>query len=198
MTRERERRPRGRPRDTWAISADAQPGADPPSAYRDLGRWLVRALVNGKAPVRNAEATGRQIGRKLASENSEAPLEQRFRGALVALGFQPYVELVSEERLTYHHPWGKASDVAERAMTPWATVPNRDAVAERPQVVCGLHRGIMRGLLDAIDPRTRLTGFVPHDPNAAGCVVHLREPMAASAAQEHGDPTPRVRTQRSL
>ena len=170
VTRERERRPRGRPRDTWAISPDAQPGGDPPSAYRDLGRWLVRALVNGKAPVRNAEATGRQIGRELASEDSDAPLEQRFRSALVALGFQPHGELVSEERLTYH----------------LGNCPYRDAVAERPQIVCGLHRGITRGLLDAIDPKTKLSGFVPHDPYAAGCLIHLRGPMAAEVMQEHG------------
>ena len=171
VTRERERRPRGRPRDTWAISPDAQPGGDPPSAYRDLGRWLVRTLVKGKAPVRNAEATGRQIGRELASADSEeAPLELRFRRALVALGFQPHGELVSEDRLTYH----------------LGNCPYRDAVAERPQVVCGLHRGITRGLLDAIDPKTRLTGFVPHDPYTAGCLIHLRGPIAAEAGQEHG------------
>lgn len=169
VTRERERRPRGRPRDTWAISPDAQPGGDPPSAYRDLGRWLVRALVNGKAPVRNAEATGRQIGRELASGDSEAPLEQRFRSALVALGFQPHGELVSQKRLTYH----------------LGNCPYRDAVAERPQVVCGLHRGITRGLLDAIDPQTKLAGFVPHDPYAAGCLIHLRGPIAADLAQTH-------------
>jgi predicted ArsR family transcriptional regulator len=95
VARERERRPRGRPRDTWAISPDAQPGGDPPSAYRVLGRWLVRALADAKAPVRNAEATGRQIGRELASADGEAPPEQRFRSALVALGFQPHGEVVA-------------------------------------------------------------------------------------------------------
>src|SRR6185437_14917711 len=42
VTRTRERRARGRPRDTWAISPDAQPGGDPPTAYADLVRWLVR------------------------------------------------------------------------------------------------------------------------------------------------------------
>jgi predicted ArsR family transcriptional regulator len=116
VTRERERRPRGRPRDTWAISPDAQLGGDPPSAYRDLGRWLVRALANAKAPVRTAEATGRQIGRELASADGEAPPEQRFRSALVALGFQPHGEVVAEVRLTYR----------------LGNCPYRDAVAERP------------------------------------------------------------------
>jgi hypothetical protein len=49
--------------------------------------------------------------------------------------------------------------------------------------VCGLHRGITRGLLDALDPETKLVGFDPKDPDAAGCLIELRGPMAAEAVQ---------------
>jgi predicted ArsR family transcriptional regulator len=63
--------------------------------------------------------------------------------------------------------------------------PYRDAVRERQPLVCGLHRGLTRGMLDAIDPATRLEGFVPHDPDEAGCLIELRGPMAAEAAVEH-------------
>jgi hypothetical protein len=45
-------------------------------------------------------------------------------------------------------------------------------------VVCALHRGITRGLLDSIDPDTSLVGFVPADPDVGGCVIELRGPMA--------------------
>jgi len=45
-------------------------------------------------------------------------------------------------------------------------------------VVCGLHRGITRGLLDVIDPSTRLVGFVPKDPDVAGCLIETRGPIA--------------------
>lgn len=43
VARERTRQPRGRPRDSWAVSADALPGAEPPDAYRTLARWLARS-----------------------------------------------------------------------------------------------------------------------------------------------------------
>lgn len=52
---------------------------------------------------------------------------------------------------------------------------------ERQALVCGLHRGVTRGLLDAIDARTKLTGFEPKDPDLAGCLVELRGPMAVDA-----------------
>jgi predicted ArsR family transcriptional regulator len=85
---------------------------------------------------------------------------------LAALGFQPRREAVAGGRLTY----------------VLRNCPYREAVRERQQVVCGLHRGITRGLLDTLDPDTKLLGFVPKDPDAAGCLIELRGPMAAEAA----------------
>jgi predicted ArsR family transcriptional regulator len=161
VVRERERRARGRPRDAWAISPDAQPGGDPPTAYADLARWLVRSLVAGHVRVGDVEAAGRRIGRELASADPAVPGEQRMHDALVALGFQPTREPVAPGRLTYR----------------LRNCPYRDAVRERQPLVCGLHRGLTRGMLDAIDPATRLAGFVPRDPDEAGCLIELRGPM---------------------
>src|SRR5688572_26200437 len=45
VARDRERRTRGRPRDVWVISPDAQPGGDPPTGYAELARWLVRSMT---------------------------------------------------------------------------------------------------------------------------------------------------------
>lgn len=56
--------------------------------------------------------------------------------------------------------------------------PYREAVRERQPLVCGLHRGLTRGMLDALDPKTKLVGFVPKDPDAAGCLIELRGRMA--------------------
>jgi predicted ArsR family transcriptional regulator len=166
VIRERERLARGRPRDTWLISPDAQPGGDPPTAYAELGRWLVRAMTVGKTRVRDVEATGRQIGRELAPQGSPASPEQQMYEVLVALGFQPRRELEPEGRLTYC----------------LGNCPYREAVRERQPVVCGLHRGMTRGLLDVIDPKTKLTAFVPKDPYAAGCEIEVRGGLAAEAA----------------
>jgi predicted ArsR family transcriptional regulator len=165
VTRHREHRARGRPRDTWAINADAQPGGDPPTAYAELAGWLVRALLTLQAHAREIEAVGRRIGRELPAGDEAAPSEQRFHDVLVTLGFQPERELPADGRLTYR----------------LRNCPYRAVVRDRQQVVCGLHRGLTRGLLDAIDAKTKLSGFEPKDPDRAGCLVEVRGPLVAQA-----------------
>jgi predicted ArsR family transcriptional regulator len=172
VLRGRERQARGRPRDTWSIRPDAQPGGDPPTAYADLGRWLVRAISAGGTRVRDVEATGRQIGRELAPHASGVSAEAEIHGVLVAMGFQPHRRLDDRGTLTYC----------------LANCPYRDAVRERQSVVCGLHRGITRGLLDSVDPKTKLSAFVPKDPDTAGCEITLRGPLVKQAPAH--EPTP--------
>ena len=116
--------------------------------------------------MRDVEATGRRIGREMATAETDVTGEQRMHDVLAALGFQPEREPVGDDRLTYR----------------LRNCPYREAVRERQPLVCGLHRGITRGLLDALDPETKLVGFVPEDPDAAGCLIELRGPMAAEAA----------------
>jgi predicted ArsR family transcriptional regulator len=170
VLREQERRARGRPRDAWVISPDAQPGGDPPTGYAELARWLVRSLASGGSRVRDVEAAGRRIGRELAAMDNDLAGERPMHDALVALGFQPAREPVAGDRLTYR----------------LRNCPYREAVRERQPLVCGLHRGLTRGMLDVLDPKTKLVGFVPKDPDAAGCLIELRGPMAAQAGGEAG------------
>jgi predicted ArsR family transcriptional regulator len=49
----------------------------------------------------------------------------------------------------------------------------REAVRANQPVVCALHRGLTRGLLDQLDPAARLAGFVPNDPDRAGCLIDV-------------------------
>jgi predicted ArsR family transcriptional regulator len=165
VTRDRPRQRRGRPRDMWTVASDARPGGDPPTAYADLGRWLARAIAPGKTRLRAVEATGREIGRDLAADAGAASAEGRMHATLVSLGFQPEREIDPEGQLTYR----------------LRNCPYRDAVRENQPVVCTLHRGITRGLLDAIAPETRLAGFVPRDPDTAGCLIELRGELAGEA-----------------
>jgi predicted ArsR family transcriptional regulator len=165
LTRERERQARGRPRDAWAISANAQPGGEPPTAYAELARWLVRSLEAEGAGEPGVEAVGRQIGREIAA-NGGVGGEQHMHDALAALGFQPVRDEVRGDCLVYR----------------LRNCPYRDAVREQQPLVCGLHRGMTRGMLDTLDPETELAGFVPKDPDVAGCLIELRGPMAAQAA----------------
>jgi predicted ArsR family transcriptional regulator len=165
VVRGREARPRGRPRDSWSLNPEADTGDDPPTAYADLSRWLVRDVASRSSPVKTVESTGRRIGNELALTAGPGTAEQRMRRALTALGFRPARELDPDGRLTY----------------TLHNCPYRDAVRENQRVVCGLHRGLTRGLLDGISPQTRLTEFVPHDPYAAGCQIRLAGPLVEEA-----------------
>ena len=153
VERSRPRRAVGRPRDAWAIAPDARPGGEAPSAYADLGRWLARAIPAGPRRLREIEATGRTIGRELAPGGGP----EAFETALTALGFQPKARA------------GEAGEVTFCL----GNCPYRDAVRENQEVVCTLHRGLTRGLLDVLEPRAKLIAFVPRDPEEAGCLIEL-------------------------
>lgn len=174
LARRRDRQPRGRPRDMWLVSPDATPAGAPPTAYAQLGQWLARAITPGNTSLPGIESTGRQIGRELAPDARGAP-ESSLYAALAALGFRPRRESSTPRRLTYR----------------LRNCPYRDAASENPQVVCGLHRGITRGLLDELDPIGELTAFVPNDPSRAGCLVEVSGQIACEGLDQLQEtPTP--------
>lgn len=157
VERARVRDRRGRPPDAWTISAEARPGGTEPRGYHDLGRWLARALKARPGGLRSIEQTGRQIGRELVLESTTA--DGAFEATLTALGFQPIAQ-AHEDGVTYC----------------LRNCPYRDAVRENQPAICGLHKGITRGLLDMLAPESKLSNFVPHDPDQAGCLIELRGP----------------------
>lgn len=166
VARARARQSRGRPRDAWRIAPEARPGGHAPRAYAELARWLARAMRSQPSGLRRIEAAGREIGRGLA-ESAETLGENDLQSTLATLGFQPKVQLRKGNRLTFR----------------LGNCPYRDAVRENQPVVCTLHRGITRGLLDVLDPRAKLAGFVPRDPNKAGCLIELSGIHAAPDAK---------------
>jgi predicted ArsR family transcriptional regulator len=156
VIRRRVAQPRGRPRDEWAIAPTARPGSDPPQAYGVLARWLARTIPATRSRLREVEATGRQVGRELAPAITTSP-EHAIGDALAALGFQPQVHRL---------PGGRMS-------CRLGNCPYRDSVRENRDVICTLHRGLTRGLLDRVAPTATLTRFVPHDPDRAGCEIDI-------------------------
>jgi predicted ArsR family transcriptional regulator len=156
VRRSRERRGRGRPRDAWTIAPDARPGGDRPAGYIDLGRWLVRAIGPGPGRLREVERAGREIGRELAPRDARDGA-LALETTLAALGFQPQ---------STSGPGGRVAHCL-------GNCPYREAVRESRQVVCTLHRGITRGLVDVLLPGARLRAFVPRDPDTAGCLIEL-------------------------
>jgi len=156
VARTRTPRPRGRPRDEWSIAPGARPGGDPPRAYADLGRWLARAIPPRASRLRDVESAGRRIGRDLAPTAVASP-DAAMHSTLSALGFQPEVKM------------GEGTLACTVGNCPY-----KDAVRESQEVVCTLHRGMTRGLLDVIEPKATLTSFVPRDPDEAGCLIEVR------------------------
>lgn len=166
VERRRERQPRGRPRDSWSISPNALPGGDPPTAYSDLGRWLVRAIISTSISEAELEEAGKRIGRDMAPSVRGEDAEQRLYDVLTALGFQPERERNGEHEIAY-------------CLT---NCPYRDVVREKQSLVCSLHRGMTRGLLEVLDDESELIGFVPKDPDVAGCMVEFEGPIADQPA----------------
>jgi predicted ArsR family transcriptional regulator len=147
------RRPMGRPRHEWVIAPGAHPGGERPQAHRQLSAWLARALRDPD----EVEAVGRGIGHELAPEHAGRPLDDAMQDALTALGFAPRRRAPSRARVDY----------------VLGNCPYRDAVAQNPAVVCRLHQGITRGLLDRLEPGAALVEFVAEDPYAAGCLIAI-------------------------
>lgn len=157
IARERVLQPRGRPRDIWSVAADAQPGGQPPDAYVQLARWLARSISPRPGRLREVERAGRQLGRELPHGFADGPAEEAMGRTLTVLGFAPQREHPEEDRVVFR----------------LGNCPYREAVRENQPVVCELHRGLTRGLLDQLEPSARLTRFVPEDPDRAGCVVEV-------------------------
>jgi predicted ArsR family transcriptional regulator len=157
VRRERARQPRGRPRDSWSIAPDALPGGEPPDAYRRLARWLAQSISHRPARLREIERTGRGLARELPLDGTGSGQQEAMGRTLTALGFAP-----QRER-------GDAGRVVFRL----GNCPYRDVVRENQAVVCTLHRGLTRGLLDRLEPAARLTNFVPEDPDRAGCLIEV-------------------------
>lgn len=155
---ERARRPqgRGRPPDLWTLSPQARDDSAAPERYQELGRWLARALAAPEGGTAGIERTGREIGRELAPADAAEPA-QALQRTLVRLGFRP----------------AQAASPPDTLTMCLGNCPYREAVHENQPAICSLHRGITIGLLDKLAPGATLTGFVPRNPDTAGCVVEV-------------------------
>jgi predicted ArsR family transcriptional regulator len=188
IRRQSIQQPRGRPKDGWSLDPDARPGGEQPRAYEELGRWLARAIPPRAQSLRDIEATGRDIGRELATSGAAtdgAPAAsgiEDFERAVTWLGFSPRSEPPAED-----DPQGAAPDADEKSVTyRLGNCPYSQAVEENQPVICTLHKGILTGLLSKLDPGAEMTGFHPRDPQTAGCTVDLllRRRREAAASEE--------------
>lgn len=160
VERRRERGGRGRPGDRWVVAPEASPGGHEPTGYTELAVWLAEAIPDDPEAIRRAEEVGHRIGRGLRSSSAAdagESLDEAFSDAFAALGFRPRIEPAEE------------GFVCRLGNCPYA----ESAVANR-NAVCGLHRGMTRGLLERLDADAELASFEARDPRTAGCVVTVR------------------------
>ena len=156
LVRERTVQPRGRPRNSWRLSAEALEQEEHPGAYRQLASWLARSMPADPDRLKEIVAAGRKLGRELAGNADAGRPVEAMEGMLGRLGFAPARQL-SEGRVRYE----------------LGRCPYREAVRENQAVVCCLHEGLTAGLLERLDPSARLESFVPGDPDRAGCLIEI-------------------------
>jgi predicted ArsR family transcriptional regulator len=157
VERRRVRQARGRPRDLWSITPAGRRARRRPDASAELAGWLAGAIPARPGRLREVEAAGRRLGQRLALGDAELPLEDRFEQLLAALGFEPQ-----------SRPAGADGVCFELGNCPYGS-----AVRANQPIVCTLHRGLTRGVLDRLAPQAALRSFVPKDPDRAGCLIEI-------------------------
>lgn len=147
---------RGRPGLLYAAGPDAD---DPdPNAYRELAGILADELARQPGAVADAVAAGERRGRTMAAHAVPAPTAaegiDRLVGLLDDVGFAPERPADPSDPIRLRHcPFGPLAQ-------------------EQPAVVCGVHLGLMRGVLRELGApldAVRLEPFVAPDL----CVAHL-------------------------
>jgi predicted ArsR family transcriptional regulator len=124
----------GRPQHRYSLVADAPSlGLEPP-VFPMLARMLVRmGALAGVEPTEAVEA-GREQGVSDAAQfPADTPCEEALMAQLDHLGFDPEIE---------------GGDGA--VTVAFTHCPFRDLAEANPELVCGLHRGMVEGLVDTI------------------------------------------------
>ena len=160
IARERERQARGRPRDMWTVVSDALPAEHARHAYVDLSRWLASAIAHRATGIRMVERAGRRVGRELVPRDAHGKPAERLAHALSELGFAPR----------------NAEDDGAMVRFRLCNCPYDEVVAGQREVVCALHRGVTRGLLDACYPGSRLALFEPRSSRDEECLLAIGKP----------------------
>jgi predicted ArsR family transcriptional regulator len=140
----------GRPQTLYAVAAgEAVQGR---RDYRLLAEILAGAST-GKRARERAEALAAEWGRYLVGRGEPRPGTRRAVGrnlavlqeAMATAGFDP----------RFRREVGGDVEVSMR------DCPFRDLLDDHRELVCGVHRGLLEGMLGALNPPHRLAGFAP-------------------------------------
>jgi predicted ArsR family transcriptional regulator len=187
----RDRRGDGTPgRPAWRYFATAHEPLAPPSTaapYRDLAGALIGQLArDADDPHAAGVRAGRDWGRRLATALTGtaagppgrlAPLDGIVR-VLDQIGFTPQVV----ERTAADTA---ADTAAEAAVVALRSCPFLDLALANPDVVCGVHLGVIGGALGAMGASAADTDLQPFAAPGV-CLVRVRTRARSTAAA--GDP----------
>ncbi len=125
----------GRPQHRYAVAPDAPSlGLEPPT-IPVLARMVLSMAKRLEASGNDAEAVGRDEGRRRAAPFESAPSTlEALVSDLDRLGFDPVVT--------------DADGDPDTASVAFANCPFADLAQEHPELVCGLHRGMVSGFVD--------------------------------------------------
>jgi predicted ArsR family transcriptional regulator len=189
IQRQRQRLARGRPRDLWSISAEAQPTSGPPTGYGALSGWLVRLLRAAAVDSATITLTGEEIGREVAArcasdvdagasastgaDGAGAPPngdpDRPLLAALTSLGFAP-----------------QSTRTGRRSVYSLRNCPYERSVSAGEKLVCELHRSITGGLVAALEPDAELLAFTARDPHEDCCSFCVQSPAPARTTRTAG------------
>lgn len=123
----------GRPQHRYSLAPDAPALGFEPPAFPVLARMLLRLASAAGLPAADAVDAGRDQGEAAArSGDLTVPCEDALIAELAILGFDP--ESVAEDG---------------NMTVGFTRCPFRELAEADPELVCGLHRGLVEGFVDA-------------------------------------------------
>jgi hypothetical protein len=148
---------RGNLRYTVAM-ADAD-RADTQEAYLSLCRLLVAVLADGHDPGEAGRTAGMLIGKAARNNDPSAPDDTlvQLEKFLQSRGFMP-----------------KQIGSTPETGFELGRCPYEQAALANPGLVCGLHRALAEGMLEALGGAFEVANLVARHPTTAGCRLELR------------------------
>jgi predicted ArsR family transcriptional regulator len=143
----------GRPRLQYRVAPSAAGKWGVPGPYAELALLLLRLQRGDQSPREEGAAVGRQA----AAGHSPATVLEVLEAEMSRWGFEPRID----------HRGSTVDVIAESCPFP-------AAASAAPEVVCEIHRGLVEGVLEAVDGRFELVDFTRHDPARAGCRFRIR------------------------
>ena len=135
--------------------------------------WLLLAVLAGDHDAREAgRMAGRLIGKAALNTGSGAPDDAlvRLENFLESRGFMPK-QIGSRPEVGFE----------------LGRCPYEEAALANPGLVCGLHKALAEGMLEALGGVFEVTNLVARHPTTAGCRLELR---AVGQAAQLGDRQP--------